>query len=766
MSSKIRSKILKVIIKAPMRNEINNLYEFAEFKFDGNKQKLWKNNDLILLSPKATELLALLLEKKGEFVDKQEIFETVWKDTFVEDGVLTQNIYTLRKALGNDADGLPIIENKTRLGYRIAIPIFSDTVLLDAETARRGDAGKDDAETRRQGDTKNKNAELSDLNPTKIANKKIPASLRRRVSVSFLIAASIFIAIAAIGYRYFRPQIASYFRKPIESVKFTQLTNTSDLASATLSPDGNFLAYIRQNKVYLKDVASNKEIPLEIPNVPSFRSLEFSADGNFLYFCNNSAYFASSKILKVSRFGGDTELIVERNQGLFSLSPDNKFIAYYVGLPNEGSKLIVRNLETREERAVLQLEPLQSSVTNNSSLSWSPDGKRILSSTQSFITAASLLNIIDVETGMSEDVKIPRLRRFQEAHWLPDGENFIVSATENGRIYHLWKVYYPAGDIQPLTTGLSSFERPIISADGKKILAMQTTNNSNLFTATDANLNEQKQLTTGNTNKFGQTSLTWTNDQELLFSTQLENDKVENFWLIDSFGQGKRQITSEKDASPNTAISDGKSIFYSVIRQRFSNIEKVDVGGGNLSQVTNSNDGQRRSPQISPDRNWLYYIFRETKGSKIMRLNLLDQKEEIWLDDEKVQCGLFMEISPDGKYLACPNWRQRNSSDQDKHNSEIAIISTETKLVLQYIPIARISPNFRFSADSKAIEFIAAHESGTQIMRQAFNESEPKPVLQMPKERIFNFAWSKNGKQLAISHGQQLRDAVVLTDFY
>jgi DNA-binding winged helix-turn-helix (wHTH) protein/Tol biopolymer transport system component len=751
MSSKIRSKVLKVIVKAPMNNEINNLYEFGEFKFDSKKGKLWQKNSLISLSPKATELLALLLEKKGEFVDKQEIFETVWKDTFVEDGVLTQNIYTLRKALGNDADGLPIIENKTRLGYRITVAVFCDTEMRrneDAEIGRRGDTEK---------------IQITPIDNESVS-PKIPTSPHRRVAASILITVAV-IAIAAIGYRYFRPNIASYFRKPFESVKFAQLTNTSDLASATLSHDGNFLAYIRQNKVYLKDIGSNKEIPLEIPNVPSFRSLEFSADGNFLYFCNNSAYNSGSKILKVSRFGGDTELVVEKNQGLFSVSPDNRFIAYYGDVISQGLKLIIRDLETGNEREVLQLDSFLSTVTNSSSLSWSPDGKRILSATQSIVAAGSQLFMIDVEKATSNEIKIPKLRRFQEAHWLPDGENFIVSATDNGRIYHLWKVYYPDLDIQPLTTGLSSFERPIVSRDGKKILAMQTTNNSNLFTATDANLNEQKQLTTGNTNKFGQTSLTWTNDTEMLFSSQAENEAVENFWLIDSNSQAKRQITAEKDAAMNNVMSDGKSIFYTTIRNQFANIEKIDVGGGNLAKLTNGNDGQRRSPQISPDGSSLYYIFRDSKGSKIMRLNSFDQKEEIWFEDEKVSCGLYLQMSPDGKYLTCPNWRPRTSNDADKHNAELAVISIETKSVFQYIPIERVSPNFRFSPDSKAIEFIAALDSGTQIMRQHFNQSEPTAILSMPKDRIFNFAWSKNGKNLAISRGQQIRDAVLLTDF-
>jgi DNA-binding winged helix-turn-helix (wHTH) protein len=113
-----------------MSIEINNLYSFGGFSFDGRTGKLSRDGKLVLLSPKASGLLKLLLERTGEFVGKDEIFETVWADTFVEDGVLTQNIYTLRKALGDDENGLPLIENKTRLGYRITVPVERIVVAL------------------------------------------------------------------------------------------------------------------------------------------------------------------------------------------------------------------------------------------------------------------------------------------------------------------------------------------------------------------------------------------------------------------------------------------------------------------------------------------------------------------------------------------------------------------------------------------------------------------------------------------------------------
>jgi DNA-binding winged helix-turn-helix (wHTH) protein/Tol biopolymer transport system component len=741
LSSKIRSKIIKEIIKAIMSNEINSLYEFGEFKFDPQKGKLWQNGELILLSPKATELLALLLEKKGEFVEKQEIFETVWKDTFVEDGVLTQNIYTLRKALGNDSDGLPIIENKTRLGYRITVPIN----LLENSNGIHISQG---------------------IEPTIAENQQNKLSTKNRKSIlifaSFVILVSI---IGFLGYSYFRPRIAAYFRKPIESVKFTQLTNTGDLSNAALAPDGNLLAFVRGDKVFLKDIVSNKEIPLQIPNINSVRSLQFSADGNFLYFRHSSSAFVAARVMKVSRFGGDSQVVAEQTFGSFSLSPDNKFLAYYSrDNPDPIPILIVRNLETKEERQIFKADGTLS-LCDTCSPAWSPDSKKIILSHRNWTAQPSKVYVIDVDSGSNETINFPKLRRVEQAVWFPDGRSFVVSASEDSKTFHLWKVFYPDGDTQPITNGLSSYQNVVASADGKKLLALQTNENANIFIADTAKLTEQKQITSGNSNNFGQSSLVWFDDRNVVFSAKTETDTVENLWSIDAEGQSKRQITSETNLPAVTPNSDGKFVYYGILRKGIANISRINSNGENQTEITVGTDGGRRSPQISPDGNWLYYIFRNKDGGKIMRRNLSTQIEEVFFESEKVQCGLFLALSVDGKYLACPNWLFYTRNRIENYNTEIAVIPTENKDNLAFIPIGNIPPIFRFSPDSKAIEFISDLDSGTQLMRQSFAESEPNPILSMPKDRIFNFAWSKNGKQLAISRGQQYRDAVLLSEF-
>ncbi|NJM53295.1 MAG: hypothetical protein HC846_07805 [Blastocatellia bacterium] len=88
-----------------------------------------------MLSPKALDVLSALLEKEGKILGKQEILNIVWADTFVEEGVLTQNIYKLRSVLGTDENGKQLIENIPRRGYRLTVPIRilrTDEVLVGA----------------------------------------------------------------------------------------------------------------------------------------------------------------------------------------------------------------------------------------------------------------------------------------------------------------------------------------------------------------------------------------------------------------------------------------------------------------------------------------------------------------------------------------------------------------------------------------------------------------------------------------------------------
>src|SRR5215211_1833585 len=112
-------------------NSQNNCsYEFEDFRLDGAHLMLYKNGKTISLKPKVVETLVAVVWRRGEVVSKDELMNRLWADSFVEESNLTQNIYLLRKTLGDCADGQPFIENFSRRGYR-----FNGKLKSSAETA-------------------------------------------------------------------------------------------------------------------------------------------------------------------------------------------------------------------------------------------------------------------------------------------------------------------------------------------------------------------------------------------------------------------------------------------------------------------------------------------------------------------------------------------------------------------------------------------------------------------------------------------------------
>jgi DNA-binding winged helix-turn-helix (wHTH) protein/tetratricopeptide (TPR) repeat protein len=112
-----------------MSNLDRDLYEFGEFRFDASSRVLWVGEDTVDVGPKALEVLALLIERRGDLVERSEIIERVWADTFVEEGNLNHAISALRKSLGDPS----FIKTIPRRGYRFTPPVR----LLRADDQRK-----------------------------------------------------------------------------------------------------------------------------------------------------------------------------------------------------------------------------------------------------------------------------------------------------------------------------------------------------------------------------------------------------------------------------------------------------------------------------------------------------------------------------------------------------------------------------------------------------------------------------------------------------
>src|SRR5438067_2762003 len=114
---------------------IKHLYRFGEFTVDGDQKVLLRNDSPLALAPKVFDTLLILVGNSGRIVDKQELMNRLWPDSFVEESNLTFNIQQLRKALGDNARHPHFIETVARRGYRFNLPPVAPCVPRSRRTA-------------------------------------------------------------------------------------------------------------------------------------------------------------------------------------------------------------------------------------------------------------------------------------------------------------------------------------------------------------------------------------------------------------------------------------------------------------------------------------------------------------------------------------------------------------------------------------------------------------------------------------------------------
>ncbi|SRR5579871_496599 len=116
-----------------MSSLTSNLYQFGEFRLDPQTRVLTRGGTTVPLTPKAFEVLLLLIQNAGKVVTKDELMKAVWPNSFVEESNLTQTIFMVRKAL-DDASGRRYILNVQGQGYRFLIPVIETTSEPEVET--------------------------------------------------------------------------------------------------------------------------------------------------------------------------------------------------------------------------------------------------------------------------------------------------------------------------------------------------------------------------------------------------------------------------------------------------------------------------------------------------------------------------------------------------------------------------------------------------------------------------------------------------------
>jgi DNA-binding winged helix-turn-helix (wHTH) protein/tetratricopeptide (TPR) repeat protein len=188
-----------------MSKENKHFYEFGPFRVDPEQRVLLCDNQPVPLQPKAFDTLLVLIQHSQEVVLKDDLMKSLWPDSFVEESNLSQNIFVLRKALGEKGGDHRYIVTMPGRGYRFAekVRVISEGETFVAESHSRSKILVEEEVVRDVADLERPKRH------TKPSELQLPTALSKTASrptliLEILIAAAAALTLAAVGYLYFR----------------------------------------------------------------------------------------------------------------------------------------------------------------------------------------------------------------------------------------------------------------------------------------------------------------------------------------------------------------------------------------------------------------------------------------------------------------------------------------------------------------------------------------------------------------------------------
>ena len=271
----------------------------------------------VRLEPKALQVLLCLARRRGEVVAKEEIFREVWGDAFVGDQVLTNAIWELRRALGDDARGQRLIQTVPRRGYRLAEEAPGEAIAGPAavpDAAPPADLGRRPPARRARRALAIALAAAAVLAILAWAASRLPGRPTRgvtRFSVEFREPlAALYLPVAALSpdatRLVFVSESAGTTRlhlRTMDALEATPVPGTEGAHAPFFSPDGGAVGFYAAGE--LQTVALNGVgSPHPIQSIYTPRGAAWGDDG-WIYFTPGSA----GEIWRVPATGGDAEQV-------------------------------------------------------------------------------------------------------------------------------------------------------------------------------------------------------------------------------------------------------------------------------------------------------------------------------------------------------------------------------------------------------------------------------------------------------------------------
>ncbi len=574
------------------------VYLFGPFRLSTGQRTLTRAGEVVPLTPKAFDMLVMLVRQSGITVPKDALLRELWPGTFVEEGNLTVHMSALRRALGDAAEGSAFIETIPRHGYRFCVPVevvAEEPRLLVMERHRETRIVREEIE------------------------EEIVTPQASRSRIAAVAAGVLLISAAALAGWRFANKAAASPAAPMRVVPFASYSG--ELHMPAFAPDGQRVAFPwtgpdgKNWDIYVKLLGNDPPLRLT-SDASSDGAPAWSPDGRQIAFLRNDQVRAA--IYVVGALGGpERKLLDLPHARYFDLdwSPDGKHIAFAMRTrPGEDYNsprfmaVFILSLETGERRQIT----FPNDPERDQRFAFSPDG-----ATLAFLRYdGQVTGIWLVPVGGGDARKIYEERGWiGHAAFVPDGKSLLfTSAREGGN--KLFRIPAEGGTPELLPLGEDEAYSPTIARQGNRMAYLRLVGDYDLWRV------EMKDLTAKPALQFRATARAEfapefsPEGKRIAFLSEATGHP--EVWVGDAAGSNAVPITSFHLSNGSTPSwsPDGKEITFSSLRGPQGSPAGIFAVNVETRAVRRLSDEGYAMPWWSRDGRWIYLAFNSLFGKK------------------------------------------------------------------------------------------------------------------------------------------------------
>ena len=590
------------------------------------------------------------------------------------------------------------------------------------------------------------------------SDSQIVLGLIRRHRTAITVAAVIVIAaVTWLGWlASHSPRGARSENSSLPAVQVQPLTFTGDAGFAAISPDGRFVAYVRAGSVRVRQILTDSDVEiLPVGQFQRFNSLTVTPDSNYVDAVAVSGGKSIPDLWRIPLLGGPPRLVLEKVQSAPGWSPDGRHFAFIRSEnPSQAALLIVADADGSHERVLVTRKPPLMFASDNvgpyfplNRPAWASDGQTLVvagaSGAPERRSTACEIDFFDAASGRETRTDILSAECMREVAWRDPG-HLVASGGATWRpALMLWdlvsKKSSPLIQDFPIIAGVS------VTADGRVAVAARVERRTGIWTTEtkgDRLVARVPSSAAGAEQPFidnegGLTYIAATRDG--FFSLNHLSPGSANPVVVATKVMYAEDLAGGS-LTPPAVTGSGRTVVFTEMATPWA-LFKVNADGSNLTKIVDENTA---GPAITADGQHVLFALAEGPGLYVVPLAGGAPRR---LYDGPVTAPIT--VSPDGRRALF-----RSGLPGEVLMCDLPDCGDPKRLRL---------PSVTWAPDGQGVVSIDSNDA-RRIVETPLNGGSARELIRLSDagDPISSFAWSPNGKLLALSRGRWTADVVLI----